>query len=226
MEDELYKFPSTPHVFHHPNLRGDKIISDNERSLFSTRKTVIEEKIDGANLGISFNANADLILQNRGSFLYPPFNGQWKYIPDWLAVNQDKIFDCIRDQYIIFGEWCYAKHSIYYNSLPDYYLVFDVFDKKRHAFLPYEKRNKIISGINLHCVPFLGEGIFEANKLMSFIRKSKFSDETAEGIYLRIESTEAVDFRSKIVRPDFTQNITDHWSKRIIKKNKILTPYS
>lgn len=225
MEDELYKFPSTPHVFYHPDVRGDKIISDDERLLFSSKKTIIEEKIDGANLGISFNSNADLLLQNRGSFLHPPFNGQWKYIPDWLSVNQDNIFDCIRDQYIIFGEWCYAKHSIYYNKLPDYYLAFDVFDKKRKIFLPYKQRRKIILNSKLHCVPFLGEGIFDPKKLTSFIKKSNFSDEFSEGIYLKVESSESVEFRAKIVRPDFTQNIIDHWSKRTIKKNKILNDY-
>lgn len=225
MEDELYKFPSTPHVFYHPNVRGDKVISDNERLLFTTRKTIIEEKIDGANLGISFNANADLLLQNRGSFLHPPFTGQWKIITEWLAANQDNIFDCVRDQYIIFGEWCYAKHSIYYNSLPDYYLVFDVFDKKRKAFLPFEQRNNIVLAAKLHSVPFLGEGKFETSKLTSFIKKSRFSDELSEGVYLKVESSEAVDFRAKIVRPDFTQNITGHWSKRKIEKNEILTTY-
>ncbi|EIX9774311.1 TPA: RNA ligase family protein [Klebsiella pneumoniae] len=222
MEDELYKFPSTPHVFYHPNIRDDKVISDKERLLLSTQRVIIEEKIDGANLGISFNANADLLLQNRGSFLHQPFNGQWKMLPDWLNHNHDNLFDCIRDQYIIFGEWCYARHSIHYTRLPDYYLAFDVFDKKRKIFLPIPQRNEIISNANLHCVPFLDEGFFELNKLSSYIKKSKFSDEISEGVYLRVESPEAVNFRAKIVRSDFTQNITEHWSRRTIKKNQIM----
>ncbi len=221
MEDKLYKFPSTPHVFCHPNIRQDKIISENERLLLSSKKVIIEEKIDGANLGISFNSDTELRLQNRGSFLIEPLSGQWKALPDWLKLHRDELFDCIHDRYIIFGEWCYAKHSIFYDSLPDYFLVFDVFDKTKETFLTRSKRNMLLSKTNLHCVPLIDEGPVVLNNLKDYIKKSKFSNEISEGIYLRIESSEYVDVRAKIVRSDFSQKILQHWSKSSLKRNEL-----
>jgi hypothetical protein len=38
-------------------------------------------------------------------------------------------------QYILFGEWLAAQHSIAYDSLPDLFLAFDIYDKEAGRFL-------------------------------------------------------------------------------------------
>ena len=35
---------------------------------------------------------------------------------------------------ILFGEWLYAQHSISYSNLPDYFLAFDLYNKKKKLF--------------------------------------------------------------------------------------------
>ncbi len=224
MSEINVKFPSTPHfsISVTQDIRNDKVLDDDIQNDALTKELIIEEKIDGANLGISFDCEGDVILQNRGSILYPPFSGQWKHLDKWLKLRLDKLFDVLTDRYILFGEWCYAKHSIHYTSLPDYFLAFDIFDKKLKKFITFDKREKLTKAMGVFSVPLLGKGFFCLNELPNFIKKSLYSDSISEGVYVRASDTYQTFFRAKIVRSDFTQNIDLHWSARSIIKNSLL----
>ena len=81
----FFKFPSTPYIETDINIqRSDKILSKSEVRDILSKPVTIEEKIDGANLGISFTANGEIWLQNRGSYLMKPFVGQWKPLNNWI----------------------------------------------------------------------------------------------------------------------------------------------
>ena len=75
-----YKFPSTPYIFLDNSIQKKEknYLTDSELEDFLSKSITIEEKIDGANLGISFDCNGNILLQNRGEFLKEPFYGQWK----------------------------------------------------------------------------------------------------------------------------------------------------
>lgn len=74
----FHKFPSTPHLawLATKPIREDKLMTPVDRTAFLTKELAIEEKIDGANLGSSFSENGQLRLQNQGSWLTTPFQGQ------------------------------------------------------------------------------------------------------------------------------------------------------
>ena len=57
MIDRFNKFPSTPHLalLGGVGVRDDKVMSEFERCEFLRHELVVEEKVDGANLGISFD---------------------------------------------------------------------------------------------------------------------------------------------------------------------------
>lgn len=218
----FYKFPSTPYIETDIHIkRSDKILRQDEVETILSRPVCIEEKIDGANLGISFNSNGDLQLQNRGSYLLQPFEGQWKPLKNWLSCHETKIFDVLTDQYILFGEWCYAKHSIDYNALPDWFIAFDIFDKEQERFLSVKQRKKYLSQMEIKEVPQLGYGIYHIEELFQFFGKSKYGDESCEGIYIRQDEKEYLKYRAKMVRGAFKQNITGHWSKGMLHCNKV-----
>ena len=122
--NDYFKFPSTKHIIlpEEEKIRIDKAMSPDEIGEMLEHEIVIEEKVDGANLGISFDHDGEIHLQNRGNWLSYPLNGQWKKLEEWLITKEDTLFDCLCDRYILFGEWCYATHSIYYNKLPDYFI--------------------------------------------------------------------------------------------------------
>lgn len=216
------KFPSTPYIeFDKNNTRKDKVLSPIEVERVLSEEIYIEEKIDGANLGISFGNDGKIMLQNRGSYLYSPFEGQWKILEHWVKKYEDKLFDALLDEYILFGEWCYVTHSVYYECLPDWFVGFDVYDKNSDRFLSVEKRNQIMKQIGISKVPMLGKGMFTLEQLKVFIGKSKFGSNICEGIYLRQDKDGFLKYRAKIVREDFQQKIDIHWSKKEIKHNKV-----
>ena len=94
MKDNFFKFPSTPHLAALPDvdIRGDKVFSESERHEFLKHHLVVEEKIDGANLGISFDSEGNIRTQNRGAYLYPPRLGQWKKLGDCLRVSPTSLY--------------------------------------------------------------------------------------------------------------------------------------
>ena len=79
MKDSFFKFPSTPHLATLPGveIRDDKVLTPNERSALLARELTVEEKVDGANLGISFDSSGNVRAQNRGGYLRLPGSGQW-----------------------------------------------------------------------------------------------------------------------------------------------------
>lgn len=223
MSDLAVKFPSTPHLLllDGVQVRDDKVLTIEERDDFLNHTIIVEEKIDGANLGISFDSNCNLILQNRGSQLNLPEVGQWKKLEQWLQSRVDSLFEALSDRYILFGEWCYAKHSIFYDQLPDWFLAFDIYDKVVNEFLSVRNRNKILFSINVESVPFLNTGVFTISDLTGMLQCSHFSEELAEGIYVRIDEGDYLSARAKLVRASFIQAVDRHWSQFDIIPNRV-----
>ena len=217
------KCPSTPYieVDNSKVIRTDKILSEEEVRRFLSNEIYVEEKIDGANLGISFNDKGECLLQNRGDYLYSPLEGQWSPLKKWLSINEDNIFGSLTDEYILFGEWCYATHSIKYDSLPDWFIAFDIFDKKENKFFSVQRRNEILEKMRLQKVPMLGKGKYSLSQLMQFMGDSKYGNEPSEGIYLRQDEGDYLKYRAKIVRKGFKQKIEQHWTRGKMQHNKI-----
>lgn len=223
MSEDFFKFPSTPHltVLGGTVVRGDKVMSEQERHEFLQHELVVEEKTDGANLGISFDSSGNLRAQNRGAYLHPPFSGQWKKLADWIAPKRDVLFDTLMDQFILFGEWCYAEHSILYDRLPDWFLGFDIFDKNNKKFLSCQRRDDLLRSVGIAGAPVLKRGRFSLEELKRLLTKSRFSERPAEGLYLRFDEGNWLGGRAKIVRPEFIQTGETHWSRKGIKPNRI-----
>ncbi len=224
MSNNFFKFPSTPHllVAEDQNIRADKVMTKAERQSFLQQELVVEEKLDGANMGLSFNKQGELQAQNRGSYIQLPANGQWKPLTAWIKKHADTLFEELFDRYILFGEWCYAQHTVAYTALPDWFLGFDIYDKQQQCFLSTKKRNKKFDAMNIHKVPHLGTGKFTLKALNALLSEpSAFGSEQREGIYLRQDNPNCLVKRAKLVRPAFIQADEQHWSKRPFHKNRI-----
>jgi len=223
VRNDFVKFPSTPHLatLAGVEIRGDKVLSESERDAFLQHGLVVEEKVDGANLGISFDSEGNIRAQNRGAYLQLPGSGQWKKLDDWLAPRTDTLFEHLSDHFILFGEWCYAQHSVYYDRLPDWFLGFDVYDKRFGRFLLSERRNAILKQMCIARVPVLARGHFAYSELLKLFSTSKLSTEPAEGLYIRFDHDDWLAQRAKLVRPAFMQAMDQHWSHAVIKPNRL-----
>lgn len=223
MKDDFFKFPSTPHLatLAGVDIRGDKVLSESERDEFLQHDLVVEEKVDGANLGISFDSEGNIRAQNRGAYLHLPGSGQWKKLGDWLAPRTDTLFEHLSDNFILFGEWCYAQHSVFYNQLPDWFLGFDVYDKQFNRFLSSKRRDALFREMCVAQVPVLAHGHFAYPEVQKFLSTSKLSVQPAEGIYLRFDQDDWLAQRAKLVRPAFIQAVEQHWSRSAIRPNRL-----
>jgi ATP-dependent RNA circularization protein (DNA/RNA ligase family) len=222
---DFFKFPRTPHLFVLPELdiRDDKVFSDIECRDFLNNTTILEEKIDGANIGISLSGTGELLIQNRGNYILPGSHPQFNLIWDWAYSRISLLSEHIGNDFIVFGEWCFAKHSIRYTWLSDWFIGFDVYDKKKQLFLNTNLRNQLLEKVNIEVIPTIGRGNYtrdDIKKLLS-ITNSKFYSGPVEGIYLRLEDSCKLVKRAKIVSKNFIQEIDVHWSKKGLISNKL-----
>ncbi len=188
---------------------------------------VVEEKLDGANLGFSLDAHGRLQAQNRGQYLQAPFTGQFARLPNWLARVEDRVelalLSLVKAPVILFGEWCAARHSLDYDHLPDWFLLFDVYDKTQGRFWSVQRRNALAEIYGFATVPCLLQGTTTLDHLKVMLKEtpSCYRSGSLEGVVIRQDSELWCEARAKLVHPDFTQAIEEHWSRRRVEWNRL-----
>lgn len=226
--NDFFKFPRTPHLSWLADgaPRDDKVMSAVERSQFLANPIVVEEKVDGANIGLSLGGGGDVRVQSRGGYLGPGSHPQFQPLWGWIAERAHRLKDALRGGLILFGEWCFAVHSVRYSELPDWFLGFDVYDPSQGRFFSTARRNRLLSSVQVTPVPQISRGRFDANMLVEVLhtRRSALGAQTLEGLYLRNESDDWLNARAKLVRADFLQGIEEHWSRRRIEPNRLAEP--
>lgn len=224
MSAEFFRFPHTPHLaWLGPGTpRDDKVLAPAEVRELLADEVVVEEKVDGANLGFSVSEDGTLRAQNRGSYLaIDALAGQWKPLKRWLAAHTEALVDALYPDLMLFGEWCYAMHSVHYTRLPDWFLGFDVYDREQGEFWSVERRNALLNQLDIAKVPELGRGHFDVESLKNLLGHSQLTDGPAEGLYVRREAEGRLLARAKLVRAEFVQAVDEHWSKRRLVENRL-----
>lgn len=237
--EEFVKYPKTTHLFGSKLAKKDKILSERETNDLLKKNNVNfiwESKIDGTNVGISFKNN-DLKVQNRGHYLKNGEHLQYEILLAWANTYINRLKNVLGNRYILYGEWCYAVHTIRYKALPHYMHEFDIYDKERKIFLSTPKRKELLKQLIedgvLVQVPIVYPKenstnwnekngkltIVEARKLMNTY-PSVYGEDKPEGLYLKVEKEDEVVGRYKLVREEFIQKIIDdnvHWKDRPVE---------
>lgn len=144
-----------------------------------------------------------------------------------MQVREQKILDAIWPDRILFGEWCYAVHTVVYTRLPDWFIGFDVYDLSAGRFWDSSRRDALLASIGLHAVPRLARARFTLDAIEGMLsNRSRFSDGYVEGVIIRRESGGFTTDRAKLVRADFTQGIGEHWSRGPLRRNSLATDAS
>lgn len=157
------------------------------------------------------------------------------------AAQRDKLFQVLGNRYIMYGEWMYAKHTIYYDALPHYFMEFDVLDRETGMFLDTPSRQKLLAALPVCSVPVLASGIIHnMDELLSYLGNSNYITEKhtehlredaerlhldadrvchetdpsclMEGIYIKVEENGEVVDRMKYVRASFLQVVDNSQS--------------
>lgn len=223
MNEDFFKFPHTPHLvwLSAGIARVDKVFSAADVDAFLSGEIIVEEKVDGANLGISVSTAGYLQVQNRGNHIGPGAHPQFQPLWPWLGARKAQFIEVLGEHLLLFGEWCFAVHSVQYDNLPDWFLGFDVYDHREDRFWCVAHRNELFTQLGIHPVPGVAQGRYTLKALEELLyhTPSQVGGEALEGFYLRREQGDWLDQRAKLVRPEFIQAIEEHWSERSLKKN-------
>jgi ATP-dependent RNA circularization protein (DNA/RNA ligase family) len=138
--------------------RDDKVLAPDEVKALLRGPVVVEEKLDGANLGFSVAPDGHLRAQNRGQYLTEPHSGQFQRLPEWLTQHGEGLVSALGSNLIAFGEWCAARHSLDYSALPDWWLMFDVYDRCEAKFWSTRRRDEFADELALVTVPRIDQG--------------------------------------------------------------------
>jgi hypothetical protein len=219
-----HKFPRTPHLAGSRCTRDDRVLSPRETARALAAPLSGDEKIDGANVGVGFDPDTGALqVQNRGHVLGRGEHAQYAPLWPFLRERQDALLDTLGGALILFGEWCYARHSVRYTLLPSYFVAFDLYDKRTGEFADRAALEAVAARVDVALVPrlFTDEVLCSLDEVRRRIATSRFGTETAEGIYLRAEVSGRVTARYKFVRDDFIAGITEHWASRPIEPNRL-----
>lgn len=242
VEDIIIKYPRTPHLQGSRLQPGDEDLRQRRFSEISGRPLVLEEKIDGANTAISFTEKGELRLQSRGHFLTGGAREKhYDLMKQWAAVHKDRLYEALGSRYVMYGEWMYAKHTIYYDLLPNFFMEFDILDREKGLFLDTPSRHALISGLSVNSCPVLASGVFSRiEDIVSYLGDSNYiscdhiahlredaerlgldadricretdPSRTMEGIYIKVEENGEVVDRMKYVRASFLQTVEESQS--------------
>ena len=218
---DFFRFPHTPPIdwLGEGMPRDDKVLTEAEVAALLARPIRVEEKLDGANLGISLRASGELRAQNLGQYLLEPFAGQFSRLNSWLGQHQYALCDTLQNDWILFGEWCAARHSLDYDNLPDWFVVFDVYDRSEQKFWSCQRRDALAAQLGLAVVPTLYQGTTTVQALTDLLENasSLYREGAPEGIVMRQDSELWCEARAKLVCADFAQSIEEHWRSRAIE---------
>jgi hypothetical protein len=235
--DDFTKYPRTPHLFGSRGTDDDRHLGHKESLDFiADASLIVEEKLDGTNVGIHFTSTGRMVLQCRGHEITTRMHVQYDLFKQWTMGKRPVLEAMLEDWLLLFGEWLYARHSLHYRRLPHYFFEFDIYDKKRHLFLDLASRLKLLEGTGIRTVPVLHRGPATADQLRGLIGPSQFdsqfenpvtsrTDNLMEGLYLRTEAGGRVTGRAKLVRPEFVEKVkqSEDWQRQAVLPN-LLAP--
>jgi ATP-dependent RNA circularization protein (DNA/RNA ligase family) len=224
MTADFFRFPHTPHLawLGEGSPRDDKVLLASEVTALLAGKVVVEEKLDGANVGLSLTQMAVCVRRTGGNISTEPHAGQFARLPAWLAQHGEGLRAVLNPNLILFGEWCAARHSLDYAALPDWFLLFDVYDRSAGRFWSTRAAMHWQVSAGLVTVPQVlhGKTTFRT-ETVGRENPSHYRTGALEGVVIRRESADWCEARAKLVLPDFTQAIDTHWRKRAIEWNRI-----
>jgi hypothetical protein len=235
----MHKYPRTHHLEGSRLQPGDEDLDAVPFARIAGRFLVVEEKCDGANAGVRFDAAGRLWLQSRGHFLTGgEREKQFHLFKQWAHAHAATFWNVLGSRYLLFGEWLYAKHTIFYDQLPHYFLEFDVLDVQTGDFLSTERRRALLAGLPIVSVPVLRTGTaHNLEEITGFVGRSQFKSaawherltewtqtkgldvervwketdrsDSMEGLYVKVEEAGQVVERYKFIRASFLTSVRD-----------------
>jgi hypothetical protein len=191
------KYPRTRHLPWSPGASDDDLIAE-QIDAFVGQRVIVSEKMDGENTTLYRDLSHARSLDGR----HHPSR-------DWLKNLHGQIAHEIPEGWRICGENLYARHSIIYEALPSYFMVFSIWDADNRC-LDWDSTVEWAALLGLETVPVLYDGEFDLEGLQAL----EIDLERCEGYVVRLASSFAyAEFGSSVakwVRANHVQT-DQHW---------------
>jgi hypothetical protein len=210
-----------PRSFHLPSSPGgtndDKRLAD--VSSLVGPPLVITEKCDGSNL--TYTRRSVFSRSHSGPPSHPSF--------DLAKATHARIGHLLSEGLSLFCEYCYAVHSIAYEALPDYSLVFGARDDVTGVWWDWDMVATQARDVGLPTVPVLFRGTVGSERELEALVGDLAAAPSAlggqrEGVVVRLagEFTDADFARSlaKWVRKGHVQT-DEHWLHQAIRPQRL-----
>ncbi len=234
---EIFKYPRTHHIAGSRVQPGDEDLDNAAFAAIAGRRLVVEEKMDGANAAISVDPDGKLLLQSRGHYLTGgPRERHFDLFKRWAHAHAGALTRALGPHHVLYGEWLYAKHTVFYDRLPHYFMEFDLLDKRSGEFLDTLRRHALLAGLPVVSVRVLHSGALpSAERLAALCGPSHFiapghlerlqalclergldaararretdPGVTMEGLYIKVEEDGVVRDRYKYIRSSFLTTV-------------------
>ncbi|NMF01527.1 RNA ligase family protein [Aneurinibacillus aneurinilyticus] len=201
-----------PRTFHLPWSRSythdDKVLKHVQH--FEGKEVVVTEKMDGENTTMYRDY---LHARSIDSKDHPSRH--------WIKMFHSMLGVSIPEGWRLCGENMFAQHSIHYQDLPSYFLLFSVWNEQNMC-LAWDETAAWAKRHMIETVPVLYRGIWNEEAIKScYTRQSLYGGEQ-EGFVVRLADTFHYDdfmhSAAKFVRKNHVQT-NEHWMNRPVVPN-------
>jgi len=205
---EKVKYPRTPHLPWSPGVGKDDRVLDST-DCFVGKEIVITEKMDGecTTIGRTYSHARSVESGSHPS-------------RDWIKALQGRIGYDIPEGWRLCGENLFAKHSLGYNNLKDFFLLFSIWNEN-NICLSWDETVEWASLLNLHIVPTIYRGVWDEKNT----RNLKIDSNVQEGYVVRLaDSFSYGDFRKSVAKWVRPSHVTTHggWMRSELIPNKLI----
>lgn len=209
------KYPSMRHLpWSQEAARANKYLDSVDGCLFTEGTAVMTEKIDGSNVCLT---RENLFARSHS---HEPEHASF----DRLKARWPQLRYRIPEQLALYGEWVYATHSITYDRLSDYLIVFSVLDTDRETWLSWDDTTEVANDLGVEHVPVLRRGEWNDTDFQPEPTGDSAFGDTREGYVVRTAAAfDHDDFEramAKCVRANHVQT-DEHWRHGPIETNAI-----
>lgn len=207
---DLIKYPRIKHFFDIREVYPDKkssitgddlIVKFTDRNKFFNKTVCIEEKINGINIGITYDLDTDSFKIQRGSkYINNDTNKLYEKLYMWIYNNRNDLLKILESgDYTLFGVWC-EKNNIN-DNLSYMFVSFDILDRTHDRFINREKFNITIGKTNITPVPVITYSYINSiDDLKIYLETdSEFTNSKIEGIVIRVDDDKYLENICKVI---------------------------
>jgi hypothetical protein len=202
-----YKYPRTPHLPSSPGASANDIFST---ANLEGKEVVVTEKMDGENTTLYSDYYHARSIDGRGH-----------ESQSWLKRYHAGLAHTIPSNWRLCGENLYAVHSIKYHYLPQYFLLFSIWEAE--TCFSWTDTVELASELGVELVPVLYEGVYSAEAVKECIKGLDLSRQ--EGLVVRIARCFNLDeFSNSVAKWVRSDHVTtdEHWRNKQIAQNCLL----